>query len=73
MKSKMIALAAMAINAISGGKLFGTAAKPIGGDLTETIGPGGATLTNILHEKGQRALFGGAYYKDKNLAVDPAA
>jgi hypothetical protein len=63
----------MAINMISGGKLFGTAAKPIGGDLTETIGATGASVTNVLHEKGQKALFGGAYYKDKNLAVDPAA
>jgi len=65
-----IALAAMAINMISGGKLFGTAAKPIGGDLTTTIGNSGADITNTLHEKGQKALFGGAYYKDKNLPVD---
>ena len=68
-----IALAAMAINMISGGKLFGTAAKPIGGDFTTTIGDTGATLTNVLHEKGQKALFGGAYYKDKNLPVDQQA
>ena len=68
-----IALAAMAINVISGGKLFGTAASPTGGDLTETIGASGATLTNVLHEKGQKALFGGAYYKNVNEPVDPQA
>ncbi|MHB8679006.1 MAG: hypothetical protein ACYC7G_04635 [Rudaea sp.] len=68
-----VAMIAMAINMISGGKLFGTAASPTGGDLTETIGPGGATLTNILHEKGQKALFGGAYYKDVNQPIDPQA
>jgi phage-related minor tail protein/type II secretory pathway pseudopilin PulG len=68
-----IALAAMAINMISGGKLFGTAASPTGGDLTETIGSSGASLTNVLHEKGQKALFGGAYYKDVNQPVDPQA
>ncbi len=47
-----IALAAMAINMISGGKLFGTAAKPIGGEFTETIGPNGVSLTDVMHEKG---------------------
>jgi hypothetical protein len=47
-----IALAAMAVNMISGGKLFGTAAKPIGGEFTETVGAGGISLTDIMHEKG---------------------
>ena len=42
----------MAINMISGGKLFGTAAKPIGGEFTETVGPGGISLTDVMHEKG---------------------
>jgi hypothetical protein len=47
-----IALAAMLVNMISGGKLFGTAAKPIGGEFTETVGAGGISLSDVMHEKG---------------------
>jgi phage-related minor tail protein len=68
-----IALIAMAINMISGGKLFGTAGKPVGGGQTETIGPDGASVTAEMTTKGQRAFFGGAYWKEHPLAVDPAA
>lgn len=68
-----IAIAAMVINMVSGGKLFGTAGKPIGGQFSETIGPSGASLSEFMTLKGQRALFGGAYYHNKNLPIDPAA
>jgi hypothetical protein len=67
-----IALAAMAINMISGGKLFGTAGKVIGGSRTETVTSSGVDLSSEYTTKGQRALFGGSYYKEHNLAVDPA-
>jgi hypothetical protein len=68
-----VAIAAMVVNMVSGGKLFGTSGKPIGGQLTETIGAGGATLAESMTYKGQHALFGGSYYHDKTIPVDPAA
>lgn len=68
-----IAGIASLVNMISGGKLFGTSASPIGGDMTTNVGPGGAVVSNVIHEKGQRALFGGSYYKDVAGTVDPAA
>lgn len=68
-----IALAAVAVNMISGGKLFGTAGKVIGGSTTETIGAGGASVTSEYTTKGQRALFGGSYTKEHSLAVDQAS
>jgi TP901 family phage tail tape measure protein len=68
-----IALAAMAINMISGGKLFGTAWKPTGSTTTYDIGQTGADLTSVTHETRQRAFFGGTARKDVNNPVDPQA
>ncbi len=67
-----IALGAMAINAISGGKLFGTSAKPYGSEENLTVGPGGATIGAAIDEKGQKAFFGGSYYKQVSQPVDQA-
>jgi hypothetical protein len=66
-----VALALVAVNMLSGGKLFGTAGKVIGGSTTETVGPNGAQISSEYTTKGQRAFFGGAYYKQHDLAVDP--
>lgn len=68
-----IALAAMAINIVSGGKLFGTAGKPIGGNVTENIDASGASYNAEMTFKGQKPLFGGAKYTEHALPVDPAA
>lgn len=69
-----IALAAMAINLISGGKLFGTSAnKFVSGVSTETITATGADVDTKATYKGQRALFGGSYYKTRDIAVSAEA
>lgn len=68
-----IAIAAMLVDKFSGGKLFGTSGKPIGGQFTETVGAGGIDLSSVTTYKGQHALFGGSYYHDKNNPIDPAA
>ena len=67
-----IALGAMAINIISGGKLFGTAAKPYGAEENLKVGPGGASISAAIDEKGQKAFFGGTYYKQVSTPVDKA-
>lgn len=67
-----VALAAMVVDMISGGKLFGTSGKPIGGAETETIDASGANVSAEMTYKGQHALFGGSYYHDKNIPVDAA-
>jgi phage-related minor tail protein len=68
-----IALAAMLIDKFSGGKLFGTEGKVVGGNQTETIDSAGVAdvVTNIT-KKGQHAFFGGAYWKESQVATDPA-
>lgn len=64
-----IALAAMAIDMISGGKLFGTSAnKFVDSKQTLSIGASGADFANQLTLSGQRAFFGGKYYEDKTIA-----
>jgi len=67
-----IALAAMAVNIISGGKLFGTAAKPYGAEENLSIGASGASISAAIDEKGQKAFFGGTYYKKVSTPVDQA-
>jgi len=64
-----VALAAMAINMISGGKLFGTSYKPTGQTSTGVnVGDGSVTITDSYQESKQKALFGGKKYKDVNVA-----
>jgi hypothetical protein len=72
-----IALAAMLVNMISGGKLFGTDAnKLVGGGSTLSIGAGGADVASHYTLKGQKPLFGGSYYEEHaytdQAAVDAA-
>jgi cobalamin biosynthesis Co2+ chelatase CbiK len=72
-----IALAAMLVDMISGGKLFGTDAnKLVGGGSTLSIGAGGADVASHYTLKGQKPLFGGSYYEEHaytdQAAVDAA-
>ena len=66
-----IALAAMALNMITGGGLFGTSYKPTGAQGTDlSIGADGtASLTNIIEESKKKALFAGHSTKDVNFAA----
>ncbi len=64
-----IGLAAMGLNMITGGGLFGTAAKPTGsgGERQRRLLRGGASwISAALDEKGKKAFFGGSYYKTVN-------
>jgi len=68
-----VALAAMLIDKFSGGKLFGTGANQFqGGAQTQTISDSGAFVDTTGSFKGQKALFGGSYWKTKNIDTDPA-
>lgn len=69
-----IAAAAMLVNMVSGGKLFGTGAnKFVGAQQTETVGDNGASVSALGIYQGQHALFGGSYYKNKNIPVSQDA
>lgn len=65
-----IALAAMAVNMISGGKLFGTSYAPTGAATTYNIGQDSGTLTSQTFESKQKPLFGGTSYRTINNTVD---
>lgn len=68
-----VALAAMGINMLTGGGLFGTAAtKFVNAAQTTTVGPNGETVSASETLSGKKAFFGGSYDKTKSLAVDPA-
>ncbi len=67
-----IALAAMIVDKFSGGKLFGTAGQVVGGNQTTTVTGTGIDVNTNYTTKGQRALFGGAYWKEHSTATDPA-
>lgn len=58
-----IALAAMGINMLTGGGLFGTAWKATGGEQDLNIGPTGASAEDQTFESRKRALFGGTAHK----------
>ena len=67
-----IALILMAIDMISGGQLFGTSAnKFVGGATNTTISDSGAAMTGHYTFKGQKPLFGGAYYREKPMEITP--
>lgn len=68
-----IALAAMAINMISGGKLFGTAWKPTGSATTIDIGASSGTMSSQTFETRQKAFFGGTARKTIDNKVDAAS
>lgn len=65
-----IALAAMAIDYLSGGNLFGTAAKPTGNTTQNVlIGQEGASVQNQYETKKKEAFFGGNSYSWKDFAA----
>lgn len=63
-----IALAAMLIDTVSGGKLFGTAGKLIGGASNLAVSSSGGSLSQWYTTKGQKAFFGGATFKEHDIA-----
>jgi hypothetical protein len=67
-----VAIAAMALDMISGGKLFGNS-KVVGGNTTETIGAGGASVGTNYTTKDQGAFFSGASWNEHAMASDPKA
>jgi hypothetical protein len=67
-----VALAAMGLNMITGGGLFGTAAKAYGSEFNVGVTEGGAQASALVDLKGKKALFGGSYYKTQSTPVDQA-
>lgn len=65
-----IALAAMAVDMISGGKLFGTKGKLHHSNLSLDVGAEGIDLAQSYTLKGQKAFFGGTKWTTKD--VDPS-
>lgn len=66
-----IALAAMLVDQISGGKLFGTKYKTAAINSSMSIGEGGADASLSLYQTKQRALFGGRKTRAVDQAVPP--
>jgi hypothetical protein len=64
-----IALAAMLVNMISGGKLFGTAWQAKASTTSLAIGPNGGDASASIYETKQGALFSGL--EKRNKSVDP--
>lgn len=62
-----IAIAAMLIDKFSGGKLFGTKGSVQEGSTSLNIGALGASFTNSVSLKGQKALFGGAKWSTQEI------
>jgi hypothetical protein len=67
-----IAAAAMLVDMVSGGKLFGTDGKFNFGKQQTFIGQSGATTVAGYDVKGQQALFGGSTHSWHDLPVDQA-
>jgi hypothetical protein len=68
-----IALAAMAVDYLSGGKLFGTKGKLDHSNMSLDVGAGGAELAQSYTLKGQKAFFGGTKWTTENVAPDAEA
>lgn len=68
-----IAAAAMIVDMLSGGKLFGTEGKFDHAESALTIGSGGAVASAGYDVKGQKPLFGGSTHEWHTSDVDPAA
>lgn len=66
-----IALAAMAVDMLSGGKLFGTKGKLHHSNLSMDVGAEGVALAQSYTLKGQKAFFGGTKWTTKG--VTPSA
>lgn len=67
------ALALMAVDMISGGKLFGTKGKFNFGEQAINVGSQGATVTAGYDLKGQKALFGGSTHSWQTVDASPEA
>jgi len=65
-----IALAAMAVDMLSGGKLFGTKGKLHHSNLSLDVGAEGVDLAQSYTLKGQKAFFGGTKWTTKNVTPD---
>jgi hypothetical protein len=68
-----IALAAMAVDMLSGGKLFGTKGKFHHSNLSMDVGAEGVALAQSYTLKGQKAFFGGTKWTTKQADVSPEA
>lgn len=68
-----IALAAMAVDMLSGGKLFGTKGKLHHSNLSLDVGAEGVSLAQSYTLKGQKAFFGGTKWTTKGVAPSPEA
>jgi tape measure domain-containing protein len=68
-----IALAAMAVDMLTGGKLFGTAGKLHHSNVELGIGDGGFDLSQSYTLKGQKAFFGGTKWTTKEVAPSAEA
>ncbi|MGV8944628.1 hypothetical protein [Thermomonas sp.] len=65
-----IALAAFAVNAISGGKLFGTKYKTDSAAQQFSVGESGASGFTSVSESGQKSFFRGKKYRTTTTALD---
>lgn len=66
-----IAIAAMAVDYLSGGKLFGTKGKLNSSQTSIDVGASGVDLAQSYTLKGQKAFFGGSKYT--TVSVTPSA
>lgn len=68
-----VAAAASAINAISGGRLFGTSYSPESSTSTLSVGAGGGQASTTVREVRQRSLFRGRQWRNRSIAPDSEA
>ncbi len=68
-----IALAAMAVDYLSGGKLFGTKGKLDSTKMQLDVGAEGVNLAQSYVLKGQKAFFGGAKWSEHSIAPNADA
>jgi hypothetical protein len=68
-----ILAAIAAIDAISGGKVFGTKYSATQGQTYLNLGPDGGNATAVLTEKRQGALFSGAKWRTRQVAASAEA
>lgn len=66
-----IAIAAMAVDALTGGKLFGTKGKLHHSNMSMDVGAEGVDLAQSYTLKGQKAFFGGTRWTTKD--IEPSA
>lgn len=69
----VIAGAAMAINSLSGGRLFGTSYQATSGTTSLSLGADGGAASQSISEARQRALFGGRQSRTRSIAASDEA